>query len=388
MIIQLNQMNGEQITRYDELFTLACESISSEFKKLEIPNNYEMEISASTIERLLKCTDALNIPSSEHTLILNNVTKIIRDIETFISPNTLELMFPVLFFAAVLKNEFIPNTIVQRNQRGTMNWGKTKNLFENIENLFDHKNGDREKAFRNKCNELESLYSRYVNKRKENTNMLTMLDELARNVLMLKEHYADINRIQNQARIGLFALEILEAEHLQTTPMMTLARMQVIDQICKLKHFEEISNGFPQESVQVGNIISRYYYNNEPYMERQLSQRGLGFLRKAKKVDRIDSAKTSSVFDDENYEKLKAKSSRMLREELLFGIVLSDQEVKKIKDYYLDKSKLQWYADYYSKIMDHISDLIITLKNVTDIDDMYVTKDMYTAFLCKNYTND
>ena len=129
------------------------------------------------------------------------------------------------------------------------------------------------------------------------------LGEHVRNAQALYGKYSDINKIQNYANLGLFALKVLDTEHYRERPMITLVRMYILDQLCNLvAHCEKISNEFPIAGSSEGGLIARYYYNDEPHMERQLSRHGLGYLRKSKEISRIDLSKTICIFsDNENH---------------------------------------------------------------------------------------
>lgn len=391
MIISLNQLNPEQIAKYDNIIALVCKSTLDKSKNRNHSKDTVVNIPESRLVRLIKCTNVLDIPDSEHEVIFINFTQLIGEIGGYMDPITLDIMLPIFFFTSVLKNELKPNTNAQRARRGTTIWGKTHDPLLGIEKLYDQKIKDYETTFQKKCNELESSYKKY-NKIKNMTSayVSSELDEHVRNAQALFGKYSDINKIQNYANLGLFALKVLDTEHSRERPMITLVRMYILDQLCNLvAHCEKISNDFPIDVSCTGGLIARYYYNDEPHIDRQLSRHGLGYLRKIKKVERVDSSKTVSIFsDNENHTSLDNYHAVYFREEILYHTTLTNKEVLKIKDYYFNEQKLKWYSDYCRKATTYLADIITTLNYSIHLEKKYDHKEKFTAFLNKEFIQD
>ena len=383
MNIRLNLLNDTQIRYYDDLITKLSKQIIDKSLRFEIvinasPKNYKKEIN-----QLVSAANNSKILHPKHADICKNFTTILDNkILPFLDDQTAELMLPVFFFAAILQNEYTHNTVRKRAQRGGKNWGITDDLLTNIE-IEKPLDKDQQNTFNGICKDFEIALQHYEDTFKEKSTMIHTVLDHALDARELVNSYQKIVEIQNYANVGLLALNILEELHISSNPMLTIIRMLIIDEICGVLTFcEKLSNNFPIASNTEGNLMYRYYYNGGPKLDRQVSKHGLGYIRKAKDIKRVDLSYKAPILLDENiFLQYKKYNHIRLREEFLYAMPLTNKDVLEVKKYYLDRAQLEWYSGFYVKVTEYVKNITVALNNACLFEKKYGNTEKYYAFL-------
>ena len=384
MIIQLKYLNEKQIIRYDSLLTELTDEILKKCMPTDIPTSFASKDYGGQTERLLECAKQSQLLYSRHTSIPENFQNILSEITPYIDPNILDIIIPMLFFSAILKNEYNHNTVRIRLRRGTTNWGNTKDLLTDVLPT-PNENKNHRKRFQKLCLDLETKYAlRFGNLEDNGPFYMSPLHFHANQALLLTGHYSEIIVMQEIAKIGLFALRILKSEHTSDAPMKTLVRMCVLEKTCNLiSSCENLSAFFPVYKTAFGGPVSHYYFNGDPFMERNLSNQEFTVWRDLKHIDRINVSKVIKILEtEEEYTKSKNETYIMRYEKLFHWMPLSDEEITKMLAYYFDEPQLEWYSDFYSHVIDYLSNILKALDGKTNFDESeYASIDKYLSFL-------
>ena len=384
MIIHLNNLNEQQITRYDLLLRKLADQILEKCTHSDIPKYFSSIDYGGQAERLLECAKQSQLLYPRHTGILENFQNILSETTPYVDPDTLDIMVPILFFCAILKNEYNHNTVSKRIQRGAINWGKNEDLLNDVLPT-PSKNKAHKDRFEKICLSLQMKYALRFGAPDDNPLFYTSpLHIHAKQALLLTGYYDAILVIQEIAKIGRFAFSILKSEHDSKTPMKTLIRMYVIEKICNLlSSCENLSEYFPLYKTAFGGPVSHYYFNGDPALERRLSNQEFAFWREVKHIDQIDVSKVIQILEtDEDYAKSKNVTYIMQYEALFHWMPLSNEEISEMLSYFFDEQKLTWYSNFYSHVMDYLSCILKALDGEADFDETkFESMDKYTSFL-------
>ena len=383
MIIPLKYLNEKQVVRYDLLVSQLTAEILDKSIPSDIPKVFTSVDYGAQTDRLLLCAKHTALLYSKHTDIPENFQYILSEITPYIDPTILDIMVPVLFFAAILKNEYNHSTVKKRLYRGNTNWGDTKDLLTDV---LPQPNVNRyqKNKFQTMCSELAAKYAHHFDAENDSGFISSSLQFHASQALQLTGCYDAILLMQEIAKIGLFALRILKSEHSAKTPMVTLIRMSVIEKICSLlTSCEDLCNSFPIFKSSFGGLVTRYYFNGDPLMERRLSNAEFEWIRQAKEVDCVDVSKVLAILEtDEEFEKVKNTTFNIQYDQLFHWMSLSNTEINAMLDYYLDEAELIWYANFTSHVTEYLRDILLALDNKIRFDaSKYASIDKFLSFL-------
>lgn len=384
MNLTINHMDPEQIKRYDILMGALTSKICEKIKNLNIPIFAFQKWDEEQIIRLITALKKSHTLHPKHADISENFSRVLTDITPFLDDEIAELVIPVFFFAAILKNEINHNTVIQRANRGNTNWGRTKKL---LADLIPKRtsNQTQKNQFNQICSDFETAYEEYKKMHTVNPDWLPPLLEHAEDIELLKYCYHEIAEVQHNARIAFFVRNILDEEHDSENPMVTLIRMYIVEQLSGFMSLcEDLSNGFPLASYREGGLISRYYRNGGPMMDRSFSKWGFGYIRKRKDIQRIRASEDIAVLSDTSYHKLKEAPIRDLLSVLLYEIPISNEDIKEIKEYYLKSREIEWYTNFYANVIQYVSDVTAALNNKAHFEEsQYKVCELTRKIVCR-----
>lgn len=371
--LSVMQLTPEQIEDVENYIQKLVTSIKEQFVEKNndwLSYNYAFNLNESVIDELVKLFHKSKLFYKHSVDIAEQYDEISNALSLHNDPEIFRVVYPVLFFTLIMKNEINEQTIDSRIERGTKSWGKKQDVFDVPP--WEKESIPEPISFINMQTNLAQQISR-LKKIKHRSLSQQKILELAEQAEILLD-YNEIMYTETSAKVGAFVGSILKYiyqvekanKNNSTANIDTVLRFYLINDYNGIVSDSGILSNGMISPIPEKNILTEYC-EEDGWMvfptENESFQIG-----KVSRSNQCPLVLTESDSPKELYSCLS---------QLPF---VTDDDIEGLFDYFFSEKSLQWYSEYYEHIKDHIFKIVHAKDDMGLVVDEYELEKLYAPF--------
>lgn len=350
--------------------------------------NFVFNLDTKVIDNLVKLFHESKLFYKHSVDIAEQYDSISNELSLYNDPEIFRVVYPVLFFTLIVKNELNKETIDSRLERGTTSWGNKCDVFQVPS--WGPTPVKEPKSFINMKEALIQQKTRLKEIKHRSLPQQKIL-KLAESAEVLLD-YENIIETEISANFGLFVGSILKyvyrveknSKTNSTANIDTVIRLFLINEYNGIISDAGILSNGVISLIPEKNLLTEYYTENKVSLQTIIGE---------------DESKTVPEKKDKiRFEHPSHKNRCTIKltdsdcpTDLYSGLVqlptFTDDDIEDMLEHFFSEKLLQWYTEYYKNIKKHVLKIIQAKDDVGLIVDDYELEILY-ALINAEYTRD